>query len=76
MGSVLEPLLNNGFNFAILQSERNIEYFIDKLQIWEKDLAKAVAPSFKSLPDRLSSPGALFSSKSWRSFNKSLQTQN
>ena len=27
-------------------------------------LAKTVAPSFKSLPDRLSRPAALFSSKS------------
>ena len=50
MGSVFEPFLNSGFNFAILQSDGNIEYFIDKLQIWEMGLAKTVAPSFKNLP--------------------------
>ena len=32
-------------------------------------LAKAVAPSFKNLPDRLSRPAVLFSFKSLRSFN-------
>ena len=58
MGSVFEPFLNSGFNFAILQSDGNIEYFIDKLQIWEMGLAKTVAPSFKNLPDRLSRPAA------------------
>ena len=50
MGSVFEPFLNSGFNFAILQSDGNIEYFTDKLQIWEMGLAKTVAPSFKNLP--------------------------
>ena len=69
MGSVFEPYLNSGFNFAILQSDGNIEYFIDKLQIWEIGLAKTVAPSFKNLPDRLSRLVALISFKSWRSFN-------
>ena len=28
-----EPFLNSGFSFAILQSEGNIEYCRDKLQI-------------------------------------------
>ena len=58
-----------GFNFAILQLDGNIECFIEKLQIWETGLAKTVASSFKNLPDRLSRPASLFSSKSWRSFN-------
>ena len=58
LGSVFKPFLNSGFNFAILQSDGNIEYFIDKLQIWEMGLAKTVAPSFKNLPDRLSRPAA------------------
>ena len=53
MGSVFEPFSNFRFNFAILQSDGNIEYFIDKLQIWEMGLAKTVAPSFKNLSDRL-----------------------
>ena len=53
--SNFEPFLNSGFNFAILQSNGNIEYFIDKLQIWEMSLAKTVALSFKYFPDRLSS---------------------
>ena len=69
MLAVFEPFLNSGFNFAILQLDGNIEYFIDKLQIWEIGLAKTVAPSFKNLPDRLSRPTALFSFKSLRSFN-------
>ena len=69
MGAVFEPFLNSDFNIAILQADRNIEYFIDTLQIWEMGLAKTVAPSFKNLPDRLSRPTALFWSKSWRSFN-------
>ena len=69
MGSVFEPFLNSGFKFAILQSDGNIEYFIDKLHIWEMGLAKTVTLSFKNLPDRLSRPTALFSSKLWRSFN-------
>ena len=69
MGSVFEPFLNSDFNFAILQSDGNIEYLIDKLQIWEIGLAITVAASFRSLPDRLSKPAALVSSKSWRCFN-------
>ena len=48
MGSVFESFLNSGFNFAILQSGGNIEYFIDTLQIWEVGLPKTVAPSFKN----------------------------
>ena len=56
-------------DFAILCSNGNIEYFIDKLQIWGMGLAKTVAPSFKNFSDRLNRPAALFSSKSWRSFN-------
>ena len=69
MGAVFKPVLNSGFKFAILQSGGNIEYFIDKLQIWEMGLAKTVAPFFKNLPDRLSRPRALFSSTSLRTFN-------
>ena len=57
MGAVFEPLLNSGFNFTLLQSNGNTEYFIDKLKIWETSLAKTAAPSFKNLPDRLSRPG-------------------
>ena len=56
--------LSSGFNFANLQSDGNIKYLIDKLKIWETGLAKTVASSFKNLPDRLSRPGVLFSSKS------------
>ena len=48
MGSVFESFLNSGFNFAILLSDGNIEYFIDKLQIWEMGLPKTVALSFKN----------------------------
>ena len=66
MGSIFEPCLNSGFNFAILQSDGNNEYFTDNLNIWEMGLTKTVAQSFKNLPDR---PAALFSSKSWTSFN-------
>ena len=44
--------LNNCFNFSILQSDGDIECFIDKLQIWEISLTETAAPSFKNLPDR------------------------
>ena len=62
MGAVFEPFLNSGFNFTILHSDGNIEYFKDELQIWEMRLAK-------SFPDRLSRPATLFSSKSLINFN-------
>ena len=76
MGAVFEPFLNNGFNFAILKPDGNIEYFIENLQIWEMRLVKTVALSFKNLADRLSKDTALFSYKSWRSFNRvSLDTK-
>ena len=58
MGAVFESILNSGFNFTLLQSNGNIEYFIDKLKIWETSLAKTAALSFKNLPDRLSRAGA------------------
>ena len=69
LGSVFEPLLNNGFNLAILQSFPNVEYFIDRLEIWERGLAKIVVPSFKNLPDKLSKLAALFSSMLLRIFS-------
>ena len=56
------------YHSHILQSFGNVEYFIDRLQIWERGLAKIVAPSFKNLPDRLSKPAALFSSMFLRIF--------
>ena len=68
LGAGFELFLNSGLNFAVLQSDWNIEYFMDKLQIWEMGLAKEVAPSFKNLPDTLSRAAALFSSKSLKSF--------
>ena len=52
-----------------LQSDGNIEYFINKLQIWETGSTKTIALSFKNLPDRLSRPTALFLSITLRSFN-------
>ena len=60
MGSAYEPFLNSGFNFSILLSGGNIEYFINKLQILETSLVKTVAPSFKNMSDRLSRSAALF----------------
>ena len=69
MGADFEPFLNSGFNFTISQSGENIEYFIVRLHILEMGLAITVAPSFENLSDRLSRPGASFSSKSLRSFN-------
>ena len=76
MGAVFEPSLNSGFNFAILQSDGNIEYFIDKLQIREMGLVKTVAPSFRNLPDRLSRPAALFHPNPEGVLIQSLQTEN
>ena len=58
MGAVFEPFLKSGLNFTILQSDRYIEYFIDKLQIWEMGLAKTVAPSFRM--SQTNYPNALF----------------
>ena len=58
MGAVFEPFLKSGLNFTILQSDGYIEYFIDKLQIWEMGLAKTVAPSFKM--SQTNYPDALF----------------
>ena len=69
LGAVFEPFLNSDFYFAISQSNGNMEYFIDKLKIWETGLPKTVTLFFKNLPDRSSRPAALFSSRSWRSFN-------
>ena len=46
MGAVYEYFLDGGFNFAILQSDGNIEYFKDKLQIWGTGFHKIVARSF------------------------------
>ena len=54
-------LFKTGFNFIILQSDVNIEYFIEKLQIWEVELDETVAPSLKKIPDRLFRTAALFS---------------
>ena len=55
LGAVFEPFLNSDFYFAISQSNGNMEYFIDKLKIWETGLPKTVTLFFKS--------------KSWRNFN-------
>ena len=63
-GLFSDLFVNGGFNFTILQSEGNVEYFIDKLQICKMGLAKTVAPFFKNLLDRLSRLATLFSSKS------------
>ena len=68
-GLFLNLFLSNGFNSTILQSVRNIEYFIDKLQICEMVLAKTVIISFKNLPDMLSRPAILYSFLSLKSSN-------
>ena len=69
MEAVFEPFVNSGFNSSILQLDGNVEYFLDKLQIWEVGLAKTVAPSYKKLPHRLFTAAALFSSISLGSLN-------
>ena len=60
MGSVLDPFLNNGLSFAILQPSGKADVEIDRLQIWEMGNAKFFAPSFKNFPDILSIPEAFF----------------
>ena len=61
LGSVLEPFLNNGLSFAILQASGNVDLEIERLQICDIATARIFAPSFKfrNFPDMLSIPEAL-----------------
>ena len=43
---------------AILQSKERFERFIKRLHSFDTGKAKATAPSFKNIPDRLSIPAA------------------
>ena len=52
------PFLYNGLSLAILQSKGNFERFIERLHSFDIGKAKAAAPSFKNLPDKLSIPAA------------------
>ena len=53
-------LLHNGLSLAILQSKGNFECFIKRLHSFDIGKAKTTAPSFKNLPDDLSTPAAFF----------------
>ena len=58
-GSVFLPLLNIGFSFVTLQAFRKTPREIDRLQRAETGFAKMSVPSFKNLPESLSTPAAL-----------------
>ena len=76
MGSIFEPFLNSGFNFAILQSDGNNEYFTDNLNIWEMGLTKTVAPSFKICRIDYLDPQPYFHPNPERVLIQSPQTQH
>ena len=63
LGSVLEPFLNNGLSFAILQASGNVDLEIERLQIFDISTARIFAPSFRNFPDMFSIPEALFVSR-------------
>ena len=63
LGSVLEPFLKSGFNFAIFQESGNLPEEIDRLHSCVIGVANNEAPSFRKIPERSSMPGALPSSK-------------
>ena len=58
-GSILDPFLNIGFNFASLYGSGKILDFMERLHILVTGFAKMTASSFKNLPARLSTPAAL-----------------
>ena len=63
LGSVLEPFLNNGLSFAILQASGNVDLQIERLQICNIGTARIFALSFRNFPDMLSITEALFASR-------------
>ena len=59
LGSVLEPFLKSGFNFAILHASGNLPEEIDRLHSCVVGMANIEAPFFRKIPERSSIPGAL-----------------
>ena len=68
MGSILDPFLNIGFDFASLHGSGKIFDFMDRLHISVTGFAKMTAPSFKNIPGKLSIPAALEISVFFNSF--------
>ena len=62
MGSVLEPFLKSGFNFAILHASGNLPEETDRLHSCVIGVANNEAPPFRKIPERSSMPAALLSS--------------
>ena len=62
MGSVLEPFLKSGFNFAILHASGNLPEEPDRLYSCVIGVANNEAPSFRKIHERSPMPGALLSS--------------
>ena len=55
-GSIFEPFLNIGFNFASLHGSGKFTNFMERLHILVNGFAKMAVPSFKNLPGRLPIP--------------------
>ena len=58
-GSILGPFLYIGFNFASLHGSGKIFDFMERLHILVTGFVKMTAPSFRNLPEILSTPAAL-----------------
>ena len=59
MGSVVDPFLYSGFNFAILHFSGNVDNEIERLHSWVIGDDNKGAPSFRNLPASPSIPAAL-----------------
>ena len=68
-GSILEPFLESGLTFTILQLPGNELSLIERLQSWDIARAKILAPFFRNLPDKLPMPTALSGFKLFQIFN-------
>ena len=69
-GSILDSFLKIGFNFAYLHGSGKIFDFMERLHVSVTGFAKMTAPSFKNLPERLSTPAHSFST--YADFSKKL----
>ena len=58
-GLVLDPFLNKGFNFAILQESEKLPNLIERLHSSLIGFDKTCEPSFRKRPERSSIPAAL-----------------
>ena len=64
----MEPFLESGLTFSILQLLRIELILVERLQSWKIDLAKISAPSFIKITGKLSMPATLDEFKSFQVF--------